>query len=434
MRSRHAARRSGLPKPDLAQAHSNLGVALSGSGDVRGAIAAHREAIRLKPDLAEAHSNLGNALSGSGDVRGAIAAHREAIRLKPDLADAHFALGNALLRPRATWSPRCDRGVARAIRLNPAHAEAHSNLGVALRDSGDVRGAIAAHREAIRLKPDYALAHYNLGNALSGSGDVRGAIAAHRAAIRLKPDHAEAHCNLGHALRGQGRYAESLAEYRLGHELGSKRPDWRYPSAAWVAEAERLAALADRLPAVLKGTDKPADAAERLAFAQMLYDSKRYAAAARLWSEALAADPKLGDDRRAGHRYNAACAAALAAAGRGEGEPPPDAAATAELRRKALDWLRADLATWSKVLDSGDAKARAAVSPALRHWKQDPDLAGVRDGDALAKLSAEERRAWEALWNDVDALLNGEARPGPAGSEPSGTAAVRPGEDTPSKP
>ena len=198
---------------------------------------------------------------------------------------------------------------------------------------------------------------------------------------------------------------------RSGPTGATRRPQW-------VAQAERLAALAERLPAVLAGTARPADAAERLAFAQMAYDTKRYAGAARLWSEALAADPKLGDDRQAPHRYNAACAAALAAAGRAEDEPPPDAAAKAELRRKALDWLRAELAAWSKVLDSGDAKARAAVSPALRHWKQDPDLAGVRDGDALAKLPADERRAWEALWKDVDALLKGEARPGPAGSEP----------------
>jgi hypothetical protein len=38
------------------------------------------------------------------------------------------------------------------------------------------------------------------------------------------------------------------------------------------------------------------------------------------------------------------------------------------------------------------------------------------------------RRAWEDFWKDVDALLKGAAPPKPAGSEPSGTAAVRPGE------
>ena len=163
----------------------------------------------------------------------------------------------------------------------------------------------------------------------------------------------------------------------------------------------------------------------------MAYDTKRYAAAARLWAEALAADPKLGDDRRAGHRYNAACAAALAAAGQGKDEPPPDDAAKAELRRKALEWLRAELAAWSKVLESGrPAGPRRRRRDAADTGRQDTDLAGIRDGDALATLPADERRAWEAFWKDVDALLKGEARPGPAGSEPSGTAAVRPGEAT----
>ena len=39
------------------------------------------------------------------------------------------------------------------------------------------------------------------------------------------------------------------------------------------------------------------------------------------------------------------------------------------------------------------------------HWQEDRDLAGVRDKDALAKLPAEERAAWEKLWADVAALL-----------------------------
>jgi len=48
----------------------------------------------------------------------------------------------------------------------------------------------------------------------------------------------------------------------------------------------------------LKGDERPKDNAERLALAQMCYDTKRHAAAARFW-RALEADPKLGDDRQA---------------------------------------------------------------------------------------------------------------------------------------
>ena len=41
----------------------------------------------------------------------------------------------------------------------------------------------------------------------------------------------------------------------------------------------------------------------------------------------------------------------------------------------------------------------------LEHWQRDTDLAGVRDADALKKLSAEEQEAWRKLWADVAELL-----------------------------
>ncbi len=76
-------------------------------------------------------------------------------------------------------------------------------------------------------------------------------------------------------------------------------------------------ALEERLAAVIRG-DRPKDNRERLQLAYRAYEKTIYAASARLYAEALEADPKLGDDRRAQHRYNAACAAVLAAR-----TPPP---------------------------------------------------------------------------------------------------------------
>jgi serine/threonine-protein kinase len=398
-------------RPDDAMYHNNLGLALVATGDLPGAVAACREAVRLKPDLAEAHCNLGNALHMSDDLPGAVAALREAIGLRPDLAAAHVNLGNAL---RGSGdSPGAVAAYREAVRMRPDDAEARSGLGIALAESNDLPGAIAALREAVRLRPDYAQAHGNLGAALAESNDLPGAIAALREAIRLQPDLAEAHCTLGAALRQQGRYSESLAEFRLGHEFGSKRAAWRHPSAAWVAQAERLAALAERLPAVLGGSAEPADNAERLAFAQMAYDAKRYAGAARLWSQALEADPKLAADRQAQHRYNAACAAALAASGQGVDDPPLDEATKVKLRAQALGWLRSELAAWSKLVESGPPQARAFVAQTLEHWEKDADLAGVRGPDALGKLPEAERDAWRALWGEVGRLL---ARARDAGS------------------
>jgi tetratricopeptide (TPR) repeat protein len=432
-------------KPDYAEAHTNLGIALHDQEKLEEAVAEYRTAIRLKPDDVAAHGNLGNALRAQGKLEEAIAEHRTAIRLKPDDAMAHNNLGNAL-HAQGKLEEAID-AYRTAIRLKPDHAESHTNFGIVLRAQGKLEEAIAEHRTAIRIKPDYALAYFNLGNALHAQGKLKEAIAewrttirikpdyalayfnlgnalrtqrkseeaidAYRTAIGLKPDYAEAHCNLGLLLKRQGKFAEALAELRSGHELGSKRPNWRFPSAQWVRDAELAVALAARLPAVLKGDDAPKDAAEGLAFAKLCYDTGRHSDATRLYSEALKADRNLAEDRQAHHRYAAACAAALAGCGQGKDVPPPNEAARAGLRTQARDWLRAELAAWSKLIESGPPQARPVIVKTLRHWKADSDLAGIRDESELKKLHEGEQTACRALWADVDAVL-GKARIGTA--------------------
>ena len=47
----------------------------------------------------------------------------------------------------------------------------------------------------------------------------------------------------------------------------------------------------------------------------------------------------------------------------------------------------------------------------MRHCQTDGDLAGVRSRDALARLLEEERKQWESLWSDVDAMLSRVSEP-----------------------
>ena len=142
-----------------------------------------------------------------------------------------------------------------------------------------------------------------------------------------------------------------------------------------------------------------------MTFAELCYFRKLHAAAARLYAEAFRVDPKLADDRRAGHAYNAACSAALAGCGQGKDDPRPDDPTRAKLRGQALGWLRDELAAWSKLLDDGAPDARAQVQQALAHWKADPDLAGLRDPTALTKLPEDDQRACQVLWSAVEVVL-----------------------------
>jgi tetratricopeptide (TPR) repeat protein len=72
--------------PDYADAHYNLGVALSQvPGRTPEAIAECQAALRMRPDYAEAHNNLGNLLSQiPGRMPDAIAEYEAALRLKPN--------------------------------------------------------------------------------------------------------------------------------------------------------------------------------------------------------------------------------------------------------------------------------------------------------------------------------------------------------------
>jgi eukaryotic-like serine/threonine-protein kinase len=390
--------------PDLATVYCNLGVAFAKANRLDEAIAAFHKAIERDRKDARFYYGLGLALQNKSRLEEAAEAYRKAINLKPGFAKAHTNLGNTLRAQN-----RQDEAIAeyrKAIKFDRNIAQAHNGLGNALLATNRVDEAIAAYRKAIDLHPEVASFYYNLGNAYRAKGHLDEAIAAFREAVRLKKDYAEAHCRLGLALLDRGEFAAALRVLRRGHELGSGRPGWRSPSAQWVHLAERLIEMDRRLPSIVAGKDRPANDAERLALARLCQHPSRklYAASVRFYAEAFAHDARLADDLNTRHRYHAACAAALAAAGQGVDGEPRDDAERSRLRGRALQWLRADLAAWGRLLEKPSERARADVRHTLRDWLKATELAGVR-GDALARLPEAERQPWQEFWANVEQTL-----------------------------
>jgi serine/threonine-protein kinase len=433
-----AYRRALALEPDYAEARANLGLVLEEQGKTDAAIAAYRKALALRPDLVPPRYNLGGILTKQGKLEEAIVAYRKIIAQDPEHAQAYDGLAEALIRQGKMDDARaalrkaialapssvnahvrlgallCDfdrdydgaaRMLRRAVALAPNNAQALHNLGVVLDAQGKRDEAIAAYRKALAVRPGMVWAQNNLGLALLRQGRLDEAIVALRKAIALKADHAHAYCNLGLALMKKGAFAESLRAFQRGHELGRREPRWRYPSAEWVAEAERLVQLQGRLPAVLAGKSSPTSAAEWLEYAYLCSLEQRHAASARFYGQAFAAEPKLADEQNAPHRYNAACAAALAGAGRGRDGASLGDVERARWRRQALTWLRADLRSWARRLDSGRPGERALVAQTLRSWQGRPHLAALREPAQQGQLPVEERAACRALWADVAALL-----------------------------
>jgi tetratricopeptide (TPR) repeat protein len=390
--------------PKYVVAHNNLGNALAAKGDLDGALACFHTALDLNPQEANTYYNFGVALYDKQDLDGALAHFHKAIDLNPKLALAHYNLG-IVLRAKGDL----DGAIAsyhKALDLNPAHVGSHHNLGNALNAKGRLDEAIAEYRQAAALDPNLPQPHYSLGNALRDKGRPDEARDAYRRAIRQKPDYAEAHCNLGLLLQEQGRFAEALADLRRGHELGSKQPGWRYPSAQWVREAEHLLTLNSKLTVVLSGQQSPTNPDEAIALASLCRRQckKWYVASARFYADAFAAAPKLAADLNQQHRYNAAGTAALAAANQDKDTHQlPDKVVTM-FRRWALGWLRDDLTAYAKLAEKNNPAVKQTIQQRLAHWHNDPDLASFRDRPGLERLPEGERAAWQALWRDVDEL------------------------------
>jgi Flp pilus assembly protein TadD len=388
----------------MADPHNGLANSLRAKGQLDAAIAEFHEAIRLRKDFADAHKNLGVALQDKGQVDEAIAEYREAIRIKKDDPQAHYNLANALYEKGRLEEALFE--YREAIQLKKGFCEAHCNLGRTLATIGRLDEAIPEFREAIRFQKDNPVAHHNLGSALATKGHLDDAIEEFREAIRLKKDYAQAHCHLGLALMQKGRYRQAVNELRRGDELGSHDPRWALPSEQWLRNAERLADLDSRLPALLEGEGQPKDAGERLLLARLcqLPHKKLYFASARWYAEAFAAQSAMGDNLGSGNRYNAACAAALAGCGQGQDAADLDESRRAHLRRQALDWLRADLGAWRNLLAKDLNKFRPVLTKKLQQWEDESALAGVRGMKALQTLPESERTNWQRLWREIKAL------------------------------
>ncbi len=347
--------------------------------------------------LGSAHNNIGAVLVGSGRLAEGLKSHESARKIRQKLVDDN---------PTVPW-------------YQSELAGTHVNIGNLRHATGksaearkSYESALAIQQKLARDDPGSPGFQSDLGGTLNNLATIemeekrfeqardllRQAIECQRKALAVHPANQNFRQAMGTHLVGLIKAYRGLNDAKGAAEVEQEFTRFRASDPAMVA-------MDARLPGVLKGDQTPRDNSERLQLAQRAYDKALHSSATKLWTEAFTADASVIDDRQAQHRYNAACAAALAGAGQGKDDSPPDDAARAKLRRQAREWLEAELATWGRLLDSGAADMKATVTTTLQHWKEDADLAGIRDEKELAKLPEAERTAFKRLWNDVDQLL-----------------------------
>ena len=107
---------------DNANFHYKLAIALHATSDTTAEKAQLEEAVKLDPKLAGAHNALGILLTTSGDVQGAVAQFRAAAESAPNWVDAWINL--AAESAEAGQFPEARQAVSRALSLDPSNQQA----------------------------------------------------------------------------------------------------------------------------------------------------------------------------------------------------------------------------------------------------------------------------------------------------------------------
>jgi serine/threonine-protein kinase len=335
-----------------------------------------------------------------------LALAREAVHRFPDSATAPLGLAGELAR-----QGKLDDAMAlylRTARSQPNDARPHLTFAQTLVNVHRYHEAVPALREAIRLKPDDATAWNMFGLSLYGQEQYAEAAKAFQKAAERDVKVAVFQSNVGRALLEAAKFDEALAAFHRTAELLKADP----PQDTELAEnneqikaAERGEALTARLPAILRGNDRPRDDDERLTLAQISASRRLYAASTQFYSDVLNAKPARAGDLSSRHVYRGVRSAALAGCGRGADQPPLDDASRERLRALSLRWFRERLNSFAKLASGGNDGERSSTVRAMTEWRTDPDTAGVRDPEALEKLPAEERARWLSFWSDVASVL-----------------------------
>lgn len=210
-------------KPDNAEAHNNLCLALQDSGRLDEAVISCRKALSIRPDFAEAYNNLGNALRKSGELDEAIVTYQKAISLNQGYAEAHNNLGITYQE-----AGRFDKAIdnsRKALSLKPGYIEAHINLGISFKKSGKLKESEASFRKALTVNPENEDTYNYLGNTLQELGKSSEAIANYKMALSINPDYAEAYANLATLLHELGQLDQAVANYKKALSI---KPDYAY--------------------------------------------------------------------------------------------------------------------------------------------------------------------------------------------------------------
>jgi tetratricopeptide (TPR) repeat protein len=208
--------------------------------DPKRAAAQLEQAVLNLPDASHAAFALGDARRKLGDASGAVAAYELGLTRQATYPNAWAALALAHLAQKE--AERAESAIRRALELAPYTPGFDSILAKTFDMRRDDAAAAAILVASLDRHPEDWRNRHTLGQAfrrLDRSED-----AARELLLAAQHPQASAECliNTGLAIQECGRPIEATPYLVRGHELGSARPTWNYPSGQWLEDNRRYAA------------------------------------------------------------------------------------------------------------------------------------------------------------------------------------------------
>jgi tetratricopeptide (TPR) repeat protein len=360
--------------PGLAPAHSLLGQARAAAGDLAGAEASLREAVKLGRRDPSSSAALGDVLVRQGRREEAEKAYRAALSIDRRMTAAAMGLANVLAAGgRAAEALQVTTPLAAGAGADAAILQRH---GQTLRALGRFEDALPFYQRAVALDPACGIAEHNWAAALGDAEDYPGAEAATRRALSKGVDAPETHLVLARALLAQDRYDEAEATF---HAAIQRRPAYdeaqrELAHLTWM-RTEDIAKARAGLDAAVRA--HPDDQRLPISRAKLLEASGDKAGAFAILAQA-AAKPGAG-----ALLLTAAAQLAIAV------DPPRAVALATAAQRLAPHALPVQVVLCEGYLATGEVQAAAALAQSMLN--QAPD-----DHHALACLAT----AWRLLGDD----------------------------------
>jgi len=367
---------------------------------------AYREAFRMTGSFG--HLQLGQVYLDRGELDAAIELLRIATAMPERNSENRFVMSAEIMPDPKTGGTK-----VRPV-LVPAHpkSSAFLALGNAYQSRGQWGAARQAFEDALRRESGFTwIQEFLLGHMLRILGEREAAAVHFRnsiQALRTKlgqegltrhPGYADVLYYLGFVELANGNIERGEACLR---EFAALPVMMRAPEerrAHFDAELARAIDLARELPSILAGDKEWSSPHEQALGGWLLEEMGYLREAAQLLEAAFDADPALAGEPVPYYQvWHYATYLVIPALAIGYGELGSDDGERQHWRRKALEWMRADLDLWQ--LRGDDPRM-------LRQWLRNSVYGLARCASNLERMPTEERRAWEDIWDEVRARLGG---------------------------